>query len=180
MSSLRGIYRGMKARCYEPSCKSYKYYGGKGIKICNEWLNDYHAFEKWALENGYNSSLSIDRIDNNLWYCPENCRFVTIKEQANNTSRNHLITYNGKTQSLAKWCDELGLCYNKVKIRINRRKWSVEKAFETNGNASLKMITYNNKTQSISSWCKELGINYTKTRTRLSRGWSVERAFTTK
>lgn len=180
MSSLRGIYRGMKARCYEPNCKSYKYYGEKGIGICKEWLEDYHSFEKWALENGYNNNLSIDRIDNDKWYCPENCHFVTVKEQANNTSRNHLITYKGKTQSLALWCDELGLCYNKVKIRINRRHWSVEKAFKVKENASQKMITYNNGTQSVSDWCRELKLDYTKTRARLLRGWTPKRAFETK
>lgn len=178
--SLRGIYRGMKTRCYEPNCKSYKYYGGKGVGICTEWLNDYYSFEKWAYSSGYKDGLSIDRIDNNGWYSPNNCRWVTVKEQANHTSRNHLITYKGKTQSLALWCDELGLCYNKVKIRINRRHWSVEKAFETDGYASLKMITYNNKTQSVADWCRELKIGYSKTRARLNRGWSVERAFTTK
>ena len=107
-------------------------------KICDEWKNNYQAFKKWALENGYQDNLSIDRIDVNGNYCPENCRWTTDKEQKNNTRRNHYITYNGKTQSMSKWAEELNISYTVLRARINRSKWSIEKAFTTPVNSELK------------------------------------------
>lgn len=133
----------MKERCYSSNNKDYKDYGGRGIFICDEWNNrekvpevdnatkGYLAFKKWALSNGYSDELTIDRIDTNKGYSPENCRWVSVKEQNNNKRCNHYITYNGKTQSLMKWCSELGLNYSRVKARLNTCHWSVEKAFET-------------------------------------------------
>lgn len=101
----------MKQRCYNPNNKSYQRYGGRGIIICDEWLNDYSAFRKWSMENGYkdNGELSIDRIDNNGNYEPNNCRWVDIKIQANNKSSNITITHNGKTQTLQQWSEETGI-----------------------------------------------------------------------
>ena len=140
---LNNIFRGMKYRCYNPNCKDYKRYGGRGITICDEWLNPEHAknahnstigfqtFKKWALENGYAENLTIDRIDVNKCYSPENCRWVSIKVQCNNRRNNLYITYKGKTQSLADWCRELNLNYDKVQSKISRCGWSVKKAFTT-------------------------------------------------
>lgn len=184
MKKLHSIYVSIKTRCYNPKCKSYKYYGGRGIAICKEWLTPrskegYKNFKEWALSHGYKDGLSIDRIDNSKGYSSSNCRWVTLKEQQNNRTNNHYITYNGKTQTLAQWCEELGLCYNKIKIRLNRRHWSVEKAFQTEGNASEKIISYKGEKKSMSEWCRILSIDYRKTRARISRGWSVEKAFET-
>lgn len=85
---LYGIWAGMRQRCNNPNKDAYKYYGGKGVKVCEEW-NDYSKFKEWALSNGYNDSLSIDRIDANGNYCPLNCRWLTISENTARANKNH-------------------------------------------------------------------------------------------
>ena len=140
---LNRIYTNMKYRCNNPDIKDWKNYGGRGITICNEWLNQervlgvwgritkgFLAFKTWALENGYTDELTIDRIDSNKGYCPENCRWVSWKVQGNNTRHNRFVTYKGRTQTIKQWCEELNLNYNTVISRINRYGYSVEKAFE--------------------------------------------------
>lgn len=102
-SRLWNIWRGIKRRCNMPSCSTYKNYGGRGIMICREWQDDFSNFEQWATAHGYNDNLSIDRIDVNGNYCPENCRWVTSKVQNNNRRNNHFIEYNGETKTTAQW-----------------------------------------------------------------------------
>lgn len=134
----------MKKRCYKSYCKAYKYYGARGITVCNEWLDNervvvayrniatkgYLAFKKWALENGYSDNLTLDRIDVNKGYSPENCRWATFKEQANNTRRNHLLTYKGETKTLQQWCDIFNLDKSTVRHRL-KYGWPIEKAITT-------------------------------------------------
>jgi len=141
---LNLVYHSMLARCYNPNAKSYKHYGERGITVCKEWLNTekvcthygiytkgWRTFEKWALENGYKEGLTIDRIDNDKGYSPENCRWVDRKVQANNRNFCHYITYKGKTQNLKQWCCELGLNYKTIHRRIKSLHWTIEKAFTT-------------------------------------------------
>ncbi len=124
---LYSRYHKIKERCYNPNSKSYKRYGGRGIKMCDEWLNDFKSFESWAIANGYAPELAIDRIDNDGDYSPENCRFITLAENNQNRCRSRFYTYNGKTQNLMQWCTELGLNYRTVMYRM-RRGWSFERS----------------------------------------------------
>ena len=101
---LHKIYFGMKDRCYRIKSNHYLRYGARGIKICEEWLgkNGFINFYNWANSNGYNDNLSIDRIDNNCDYSPENCRWATAEEQQNNTRKNHILYYKGEKMTLSQ------------------------------------------------------------------------------
>ena len=126
---LYKIWLGIKKRCLDKNSTTFMYYGGRGINLCDDWL-DYSSFKKWSLENCYKENLSIDRIDNNGNYTPKNCRWVDKKEQANNRRTNHFLEYKGEKRSMMDWCRKLGLNYNKVRSRINSYHWTVEEAFE--------------------------------------------------
>lgn len=128
---LYRIWTGMKTRCGNPKHHEYYNYGGKGISVCDEWKDSFQAFHEWATESGYADGLTIDRIDNEKNYCPENCRWATYKQQANNRTQNHLVTYNGKTQNIAQWAEELGINRVTLQARINRYGWDIEKAMTT-------------------------------------------------
>ena len=104
----------MKDRCYRKSHEFYEYYGGKGIKICNEWKNSFENFRDWALQNGYEDDLTIDRIDNDKDYCPSNCRWVDLKFQANNRTNNILVFYGDEWISVEKVMEQTGKTYNQV------------------------------------------------------------------
>lgn len=123
------MWKNMKKRCYNPKCDRYKNYGGRGVKICNCWLKDFKYFYNWAMKNGYKEGLSIDRIDVNGNYEPRNCRFISMEEQYLNRTDNHNITYKGKTQTMKKWSDELGINYDTLRHRLNNYGWTIEKAF---------------------------------------------------
>ena len=113
-------WQGMKQRTSNPNNKSYQRYCGRGITVCEEWRESYIAFRDWALKNGYDDSLTIDRIDNNGNYEPSNCRWVTPKEQCNNRRSNVLIEWNGKTKNIQQWADETGLPYKVLHDRYHR------------------------------------------------------------
>lgn len=98
------IWGGMKERCYREKHPHYKNYGGRGIIICDEWL-DFNNFKKWSTSNGYNDDFTIDRIDVNGNYEPSNCRWVSMKEQLNNTTRSHYVYVNGEKLTVAQ-CSE--------------------------------------------------------------------------
>lgn len=116
---LYKIWDDMKSRCYNPKFDSYRFYGQKGIIICQEWLN-FENFRDWSLQNGYKENLTIDRIDSNKNYEPVNCRWVTQKEQARNTSRTIYITQNGLKKPLREWCEILNLKPVTVMARIKK------------------------------------------------------------
>lgn len=125
---LGRIWRAMKTRCYNPNFSEYEIYGGRGIEICDEWLNDPCEFFNWALRSGYSDDLSIDRIDTNKGYSPDNCRWVTSSTQNNNKRSNINITYDGETHTMAEWACIKGIQYQTLKDRIGRYGWSIDEA----------------------------------------------------
>ena len=126
-SRLYICWRGIKLRCNNPNNPSYKDYGGRGISMCNEWMNDFQAFNNWAISHGYADNLTIDRIDVNGNYEPSNCHWVTMKEQQNNRRNNHLITHNGETHTMMQWSEITGIAFHTIKSRL-KSGWSVERA----------------------------------------------------
>lgn len=124
------IWQGMKQRTSNPKKKSYASYGGRGIAVCDEWRENYSAFRNWALATGYDDNLTIDRIDVNGNYCPENCRWVTNKAQCNNRRSNVLIEWNGKTQNIQQWSDEVGISYRVLHDRYHRYGWQPPELFK--------------------------------------------------
>ena len=125
------IWSNMKDRCLREKNTAYKDYGGRGITVCQEWMDDFINFYIWAMKNGYKDDLSIDRINVNGNYEPQNCRWITRKEQCFNRRNNHFLTFNGKTQTMKEWSIETGLHYDCIRCRINRYGWSTEKALTT-------------------------------------------------
>lgn len=127
-SRLYRIWRDMIGRCRS---KKNKRYGGRGIKVCDEWENSFESFACWAIQNGYSDELTIDRKDNNKNYSPDNCKWSTAKEQANNRSNNHVCTINGVSKTLTEWAEQFNINYAIIRDRINELGWDVEEAITT-------------------------------------------------
>lgn len=117
------IWSGMKSRCYYPHNVAYKSYGGRGIKVCSEWLHNFLAFHNWAVNNGYSDNLTIDRIDNNGNYEPSNCRWATYEEQECNRSDTVYLTVEGQTLSISEWSRRTGISGATLRWRIENG-WS--------------------------------------------------------
>lgn len=122
---LYKIWSDMRKRCKNLNGNRSQSYAGKGITVCEEW-NDFSNFEAWAMENGYGDDLTIDRVDNDGNYCPENCRWTTVKVQANNRSSNHFLEYGGERKTIAEWSDVTGIAQSVLMGRI-RLGWDVER-----------------------------------------------------
>lgn len=126
-SRLYRIWNAMKERCLCETNPNYGNYGGRGISVCSKWEDNFQAFYDWAMSNGYNDNLTLDRVDVNGNYEPSNCRWSTRKEQNFNKRNNRLLTYNGKTQTLQQWSDEIGMEYTTILYRIEHG-WTIEAA----------------------------------------------------
>ena len=125
-SKLYRIWSNMKDRCNNPDCKVYSDYGGRGIKVCKEWIDDFSAFQKWALANGYKEGLTIDRKDNDKGYSPDNCRWTDRKIQGNNKRNCRYITYKGQRKTVAEWSDITGIPHDTLLYRLNHG-WETER-----------------------------------------------------
>ena len=126
---LYRIWSNMKTRCANKNSPDYIRYGARGISVCREWFN-FTFFKEWAIANGYSDKLTLDRINNNRGYCPENCRWTSRQEQSNNTRRNKYITYKGLTKTIAQWAELLCIPYSVLYTRLYKLNWSVEEAFD--------------------------------------------------
>lgn len=131
-SRLYNVWSAIKRRCYNPTVPEYKRYGARGIDMCQDWKDNYESFMKWAMKNGYDpdaprGQCTIDRIDNNKGYYPENCRWVSNIVQLNNISTNHNISHNGEEHSIADWSRILGIEYGKLYQRLAKNDFNLEK-----------------------------------------------------
>lgn len=125
---LKWLWRNMMCRCYKPDNKRYSDYGGRGITVCEEWRNDRYAFYKWCLDNGADWHLQIDRKDNDGPYSPDNCKFSTKIEQANNTRKNRFLTWDGQRRTVSQWARIMGVDPRAVQHRVDHG-WTTERIF---------------------------------------------------
>jgi len=121
----------MKSRCSNKNDKRYKDYGGRGITVCKEWLKFENFYKDMGERPKRPKGTSIDRMNNNLGYYKENCRWANNFQQARNTRRNRMITYKGETKCMAEWAQELGINLHTLSNRINTCGWSIKKSFTT-------------------------------------------------
>lgn len=127
---LYTVWLRMRDRCNNPNNPRYNRYGGRGISVCDEW-NDFRKFEEWAVQNGYSDELTIERVDINQGYCPNNCCWIPMKKQARNRSNNTFYKIGDEEKTLAEWCEIYKAPYYTVYSRIKKRGWDVERALTT-------------------------------------------------
>jgi len=177
------VWTQIRQRCLNPKNKHYIYYGGRGITICERW----HRFTAFMEDMGPRpDGMTVERIDTNKGYEPENCRWATWDEQRHNKRNNRWFTFNGKTLILADWARELGVSKYLLSSRIDNYGWSVERAFSEPAGTRKKsdrILLFRGEALSMVEWCRRLGLNYALVKHRLRPGsknpWTIERALTT-
>ena len=127
---LYNEWQHMKKRCYTPSYHAYNLYGGRGISVCEEWKSSFEEFQKWAMENGYSESLTLDRIDTNKGYSPDNCRWVDMLVQSNNKRVNKPVSYHGEILNFEQMCRKLNVNTGTIKSRMKSKGISFEDAVD--------------------------------------------------
>lgn len=140
-SRLHSIWNDMKSRCYNPNVAIYKHYGGRGIGVCDLWRYNFYAFEGWANAHGYNDKLTIERIDVNGNYEPDNCRWATMIEQMRNRTNSIILTIDGETHDLAEWAEIKGVPYQTLYKRVAIYNWPEHRYFEPVKKCGRKRIT---------------------------------------
>lgn len=132
---LYNVWNEIKQRCFNPSCREYRFYGARGITMCDEWREDFVSFERWCLDAGYDETaprgqFTIDRIDTNGNYEPSNCRLADMRVQANNRRKNRLLTLYGQTKTMSEWSRVTGFSARLIHDRLSAG-WNVEKTLTT-------------------------------------------------
>ena len=163
------------ARCYNPKSQAFQNYGGRGIRVCEAWHNA-ETFCKSAITSGYQADMSIERVSNDGWYAPSNCVWATRTTQARNRRTSRLITYQGRTQTLAAWSEELGIAYATLHRRLERCE--PERAFQNVLPKLENLITINDEAHTLTNWAKLTGIHYSTVCHRIAEGWPIEKALT--
>lgn len=165
------IWHHIKRRCLLKTDRRYHQYGGRGILMDESWQESFDNFADWALENGYRDDLTIERIDVNGNYCPENCTWISLREQALNKRDTIWIDYRGRHVQLRKLCYEMNLNYDAINNRIVALGWDVDRAIDT--------PIYTNE-GSLRSECTKRGIRYGLVSDRINKlGWPMEEALNT-
>lgn len=173
---LRECYYNMRKRCLNPKNEYYHRYGGRGIKICDKW-NTLDGFLD-DMREGFKLGLTLDRIDYNKGYNKENCRWITMKEQANNTSWNRMLKYNGENMTMSEIADKAEVKYYLLEKKINKLGMTVEDAIKSIKEYKKEEITFNGITKTVSEFAEEYGMTYHQLKKRLMRDWTIERALT--
>ena len=167
---LYNIYNNMKSRCFKPNDSRYKDYGGRGIAVCEEWAVSFDVFADWAKANGYRNDLTIERVDVNGDYCPENCEWIPLKEQAKNKRDTVWVEYKGERVKLQDLAEIAVVQYDALHNRITKG-WDVEEAITTPSA---------NECVSLRARCDAKGIKYTTVLNRKNRlGWDEDAALNT-
>lgn len=163
---LYGIWSHIKERCNNPNCPAYMNYGGRGIKLCDEW-KDFSVFYTWSLQNGYDDGLTIERVDVNGGYCPENCCWVPFEEQAKNKRNIRYVDLDGEKMPLKTACERLGLPYKAIHLRITRYGMTPKEAITT---------PFKDMKTSLAEKCRRAGLPYSTVFARIKSGWDEQRA----
>ena len=187
---LYSVYQDMKRRCYDEKCVSFKYYGAREIKVCDEWLNDVKVFCDWGMANGYQKGVALDRKETNGNYEPSNCRFVTQAVNNTNTRRVTKITAFGETKCASEWSrdERCTISENALLDRVKSKKWKVEDAitFPPNerhreicrSSKSAKIVAAFGERKSVIAWSEDerCTVGYSGLKDRLNMGWDAEKA----
>ena len=175
---LYRIWSAMRQRCKNPHEAAYENYGGRGIRVCPEW-EDFFSFRAWALTHGYQENLSIERIDVNGNYCPENCTWATSLQQANNKTNNRFNEFDGKRMTSRQWDRKLGFREGVLSDRLNTLGWDLQRTMtEPVGSSHAASFTYKGETHTVSEWARILDISFSSLWKRLKDPkWSYKDVF---
>ena len=189
-TKLYNVWNSIKSRCFNPNSQAANDYGNRGITMCEEWYNDYTIFRDWAFANGYdpkieyknnNDKLTVERINVNGNYCPENCKLIPLSKQNENKRNNIRYEFNGKKLLAKEWAEETGIPLTTINSRL-ARGWSIDKILTTNKIRETGMnntqYEINGEFHNIYEWSKIYNIDPNVVRSRISGGWNIEKALT--
>jgi hypothetical protein len=166
----------MRERCLRTNHPAFHRYGGRGIKVCARWDSFLNFLEDMGPKPG--DGFTLERLNNDGDYEPDNCKWATPREQGNNRSDNRLLEFRGETLTIAEWASRLGLRHTTIRMRLEKG-WSVEKALTPKLRPSTRALTLRNETLTLAEWSERTGIASNTIRMRLANGWGAERALTT-